>query len=80
MVIHASVVVLGATNGRPGIIARELDHGELVPLSAHQAEVSTRSCLVTPHAARRRPEVQAFRGWILAEAAEGRSPAAVSAG
>ena len=76
MVIHAAVEGLGATIGRPGVIARELDDGRLVPLFDREAGVPARCCLITTGAARRRSEVQAFREWLLREAAQGYRAAA----
>ena len=76
MVVHAAVEGLGATIGRPGVIARELDDGRLVPLFGREAGVPARCCLITTAAARRRSEVQAFREWLLREAAQGYRAAA----
>ena len=44
-------------------------HPTLVPLFARQAEAPERCCLITTAAARQRPEVQAFRAWVVREAA-----------
>lgn len=70
MVIHAAVEGLGAAIGRPSVIARELEDGRLVPLFDSGEGIPERCCLITTDAARRRPEVQAFREWILLEAAQ----------
>ena len=59
---------LGAAVGRPMLIARELERRTLVPLFERQAEAPERCCLITTAASRQRPEVQAFREWILEEA------------
>ena len=40
----------------------------LVPLFDRRAEAPERGCLITTAAARQRPEVRAFRAWILDEA------------
>ena len=50
------------------LIARELERRTLVPLFERQAEAPERCCLITTAASRQRPEVQAFREWILEEA------------
>ena len=68
MVIDAAVHGLGAAIGRPVLIARELQNGTLVPVLDHQAEAPERCCLITTAASRQRPQVQAFRHWILQQA------------
>ena len=73
MVIQAAVAGQGAAIGRPGIIARELEDGRLVPLFEPETGIPARCCLVTTESARRRSEVQAFREWILEQAAQGRA-------
>ena len=75
MVINAAVEALGVTIGRPRVIARELADGRLVPLFEHEAGVPGRCCLIT-NGAGRRPEVAAFREWVLAEAGQTRRVAA----
>ena len=69
MLVQAAVHGIGAAVGRPMLIARELDDQTLVPLFARQAEAPERCCLITTAAARQRPEVQAFRAWVVREAA-----------
>ena len=69
MVVQAAVHGIGAAIGRPMLITRELESGTLVPLFARQAEAPERCCLITTAAARQRPEVQAFRAWVVREAA-----------
>ena len=64
MVVQAAVEGLGVTIGRPGVIAPELEDGRLVALFEHEAGVPGRCCLVT-NSAGRRPEVAAFREWVL---------------
>ena len=71
MVVQAAVEGLGVTIGRPGVIARELADGRLVPLFEQEAGVPGRCCLVT-HRAGYRSEVQAFRQWVLDEARQAR--------
>ena len=68
MLVEAAVNGLGAAVGRPMLIARELERRTLVPLFERQAEAPERCCLITTAASRQRPEVQAFREWILEEA------------
>ena len=70
MVVQAAVHGIGAAVGRPMLIARELATRTLVPLFARQAEAPERCCLITTAAARQRPEVQAFRAWVVREAAQ----------
>ena len=68
MVVDAAAQGLGAAIGRPALIARELASGLLVPVLEHQADAPERCCLITTASARRKPEVQAFRKWILRQA------------
>ena len=68
MLIRATLQGMGVAIGRPTVIARELREGTLVPLFDRHNEVRTSCCLITTSAARRKPEVQAFREWILKEA------------
>ena len=77
MLVQAAVCGIGAAVGRPMLIARELESRTLVPLFARQAEAPERCCLITTAAARQRPEVQAFRAWVVREAAHAGRPAAV---
>ena len=71
MLVEAAVNGLGAAVGRPMLIARELERRTLVPLFERLAEAPERCCLITTAASRQRPEVQAFREWILEEATSG---------
>ena len=76
MLIQAAVGGLGIAVGRPMLIAHELENRTLVPVFDRQAEAPERCCLITTAAARQRPEVQAFREWVLREAeAAARPPA-----
>ena len=68
MLVQAAVQGIGVAIGRQILIARELQRRTLVPLLDRQAEAPERCCLITTAAARRRPEVQAFREWVLSEA------------
>ena len=68
MLVQAAVHGIGAAIGRPMLIARELESRTLVPLFDRQAEAPERCCLITTAASRQRPEVRAFREWVLDEA------------
>ena len=67
MVINAAVQGMGVAIGRPMLIAGELQSRALVPVFTHQDSASERCCLITTAASRSRPEVQAFREWLLQE-------------
>ena len=71
MLVEAAVNGLGAAVGRPMLIAVELERRTLVPLFGHQTRASERCCLITTAASRQRPELQAFREWILEEVKAG---------
>ena len=71
MLVQAAVHGIGAAIGRPMLIARELESRTLVPVFERQAEAPERCCLITTTASRQRPEVQAFREWVLEEASAG---------
>ena len=68
MLVQAAANGLGAAIGRPMLIAHELEKRILVPLFDRQEEAPERCCLITTAASRQRPELQAFREWILREA------------
>ena len=68
MLVEAAVHGMGAAIGRPMLIARELESRTLVPVLDGQAEAPERCCLITTAASRQRPEVRAFRAWLLSEA------------
>ena len=68
MLVQAAVHSIGAVIGRPMLIARELESRTLVPVFDRQAEAPERCCLITTAASRQRPEVRAFREWVLDEA------------
>ena len=68
MLVQAAVHGIGAAIGRPMLIARELESRALIPLFDRQAEAPERCCLITTAASRQRPEVRAFREWVLDEA------------
>ena len=68
MLVQAAASGLGAAVGRPMLIAPELERRTLIPIFDRQAEAPERCCLITTAASRGRPEVQAFREWVLKEA------------
>ena len=74
MVIQAATHGLGAAIGRSMLITRELKARTLVPILDNQANTPERCCLITTAASRQRPEVQAFRRWILQETQTSTSP------
>ena len=76
MLVQAAVHGIGAAIGRPMLIARELESRTLAPLFDRQAEAPERCCLITTAASRQRPEVRAFREWVLDEARAALSGAA----
>ena len=73
MLVQAAASGLGAAIGRPMLIAQELERRILVPLFDRQEEAPERCCLITTAASRQRPELRAFRDWILREASAARS-------
>ena len=79
MLVQAAVHGIGAAIGRSMLIARELESRMLVPLFDRQAEAPERCCLITTAASRQRPEVRAFREWVLDEG-QGRSQRGVAQG
>ena len=68
MLVQAAVHSIGAVIGRPMLIARELERRTLVPVFDRQADAPERCCLITTTASLQRPEVRAFREWVLDEA------------
>ena len=68
MLVQAAANGLGAAIGRPMLIAHELERRVLVPLFDRQAGAPERCCLITTAASRQRPELRAFREWILRQA------------
>ena len=76
MLVHAAASGLGVAIGRPMLIAQELERRVLVPLFDRQEEAPERCCLITTAASRQRPELRAFREWILREARDARAPPA----
>ena len=77
MVVHAAVEGLGAAIGRPGVIARELREGSLIPIFERRTGIPARCCLIT-NSAQARPAVETFREWVIKEA--GQAARSASAG
>ena len=71
MLFRAAVEGMGAAVAHRRVIARELDQGTLVPLFDRQEEALASCCLITTFAAMKKPEVRAFREWILEGAGTG---------
>ena len=78
MMVQAAASGLGAAIGWPMLIAQELERRILVPLFDRQEEAPERCCLITTAASRQRPELRAFREWILREARAEMPPPAAS--
>ena len=74
MLVDAAGQGLGAAIGRPVLIADEIASGMLVPVLKHRADAPKRCCLITTASSRRKPEVQAFRQWILRQAQSAAHP------
>ena len=72
MLVQAAVDGMGVAIGRPTSVGPELQEGTLVPLLDRSTGPRSSCCLVSTATARSRPEVRAFRDWILKEAAEQR--------
>ena len=68
MVVQAAVDGIGVALGHSLMIARELEQGTLVTLFDSPVAARAPYLLVTAPASRRKPEVVAFRDWILAQA------------
>ena len=67
LLVQAAVQGMGVAIGRPSMLAGEMKRGELVPVCRDQADALAGYSLITTAAARRRPEVEAFREWLLHE-------------
>ena len=76
MLVQAAANGLGAAIGRPMLITHELERRVLVPLFDRQAGAPERCCLITTAASRQRPELRAFREWILRQARAALPPTA----
>ncbi len=65
MMVQAAADGMGVALGHSSMIARELEEGRLVTLFDTPVPAPDRYLLVTTRASRRKPEVRAFRKWIL---------------
>ena len=75
MLVRAAIEGMGAVVGRRTAVVDELRQGTLVPLFDDLNEADTSLWLISNPAAQRKPEVQAFRKWILRQAANERDAA-----
>ena len=75
MLVRAAIEGMGAAIGRPTAVADELRQGTLVPLFDQHDKARTSWWLISTPAAQRKPEVQAFRQWIIRQAANERDAA-----
>ena len=73
MMVQAAVEGMGVALGHSLMIARELEQGTLVSLFDSRVTAPARYLLVTAPASANRPQVRAFRDWVLHQAG-GRSP------
>ena len=75
MVVQAAVDGMGVAIGSPSTLERELRQGSLVALFDADTGPRVTCCLVCTTVSRSRPEVQAFRDWILRQStAQGTEP------
>ena len=65
LIARAAVAGTGAAVGHPALIGRELRAGELVPVLENQNPVPVCYRLITTTRSRSKPEVQAFRAWLV---------------
>ena len=73
MMVQAAVEGMGVALGHSLMIARELEQGTLVSLFDSRVTAPARYLLVTAPASAKKPQVRAFRHWVLHQAG-GRSP------
>lgn len=69
MGVEAAIAGLGVLMGRRPLIDRELAAGQLVAVSAHTVEAATAYWLVGAEATQARPDIAAFRRWVVEEVA-----------
>lgn len=67
MAIEAAVQGLGIAIGRRPFVDPELATGALIPFCADEATCRTSYWLVAPAESIKRPEIRAFRDWLVAE-------------
>ena len=70
MLVQAAVEGMGVAIGRPTLLASEMEQGVLVSVFRRQTDALANYSLITTAAARRKPEVEAFREWLLHEASD----------
>ena len=75
MLVRAALASMGVATGCPTWVAPELEEGDLVPVLDDHVETRASCCLFTTATARRKPQVRAFREWILRAAADQSAPA-----
>ena len=68
LIVQAAVEGMGAAIARPSLIRSEIECGNLVTVFRQQTDAFESYSLITTSAGRRKPEVEAFREWLLAEA------------
>ena len=68
MMVQAAVEGMGVALGHSLMIARELEQGTLVSLFDARVTAPARYLLVTAPGSRGKPQVRAFRDWVLQEA------------
>ena len=68
MMVQAAVEGMGVALGHSLMIARELEQGTLVSLFDSRVTAPARYLLVTAPASKDKPEVLAFRDWVLRQA------------
>ena len=73
MMVQAAVEGMGVALGHSLMIARELEQGTLVSLFDSHVTAPARYLLVTGPASAKKPQVRAFRDWVLHQAG-GQSP------
>ena len=68
LLVQAAVEGMGLAIARASLVASELERGDLVGAFRNEADALASYSLITTAAARRKPEVEAFREWLLQEA------------
>ena len=68
MMVQAAIEGMGVALGDSLMIARELEQGTLVFLFDARVTAPARYLLVTTRASAKKPQVRAFRNWILNQA------------
>ena len=68
MMVQAAVEGMGVALGHSLMIARELEQGPLVSLFHSRVTAPAPYLLVTAPASKAKPQVRAFRDWVLRQA------------